>query len=138
MRTTPFFSLTALSALATVLAACEEPVGIRPTPKPTDAAPAPGPLGTAMAVDDSRMIPGLSRPVDVVRDRYGIVHIYAFDAADAFRAQGFMAASDRGLARDAHARDAVDSEGGARLFTELAASESPQSGGGEGGDDHRD
>jgi len=33
---------------------------------------------------------------------------------------------------------AVDSEGGARLFTELAASESPQSGGGEGGDDHRD
>ncbi len=86
-----------LLSIATVLAACEEPVGIRPTPKPTDAAPAPGPLGTAMAVDDSRMIPGLSRPVDVVRDRYGIVHIYAFDAADAFRAQGFMAASDRGL-----------------------------------------
>jgi penicillin amidase len=39
--------------------------------------------------------PGLSAPVDVVRDSYGIPHIYARSEADAAFANGYVVASDR-------------------------------------------
>ena len=38
---------------------------------------------------------GLSAPVDILIDRYGIPHIYASNDADVFLAQGFNAARDR-------------------------------------------
>src|SRR5215475_9478472 len=38
---------------------------------------------------------GLSRPVTVLRDRWGIPHIYAESQDDLFFAQGFVAAQDR-------------------------------------------
>lgn len=41
------------------------------------------------------VLSGLRKPVDVLRDRYGWAHIYASNAGDAFRAQGWMMASDR-------------------------------------------
>lgn len=40
-------------------------------------------------------IDGLSAPVRVVRDRYGIPHIYAHSRDDLFAAQGFVQAQDR-------------------------------------------
>src|SRR5262249_20186040 len=38
---------------------------------------------------------GLKAPVEVVRDRWGVPHIYAKNADDLFFAQGFVAAQDR-------------------------------------------
>ena len=43
----------------------------------------------------SMHVPGLSAPVDILIDRYGIPHIYASNDADVFLAQGFNAARDR-------------------------------------------
>jgi penicillin amidase len=40
-------------------------------------------------------VPGLKEPVDILRDRWGIPHIYAKNADDLFFAQGFVAAQDR-------------------------------------------
>src|SRR5262245_47910044 len=40
-------------------------------------------------------IRGLEQPVEVLRDRWGIPHIYAHSSADLFFAQGFVAAQDR-------------------------------------------
>jgi penicillin amidase len=40
-------------------------------------------------------IPGVKEPVEVLRDRWGIAHIYAKNADDLFFAQGFIAAQDR-------------------------------------------
>ncbi|HZN19267.1 MAG TPA: penicillin acylase family protein [Micromonosporaceae bacterium] len=40
-------------------------------------------------------LPGLSAPVTVHRDPYGIPHVYAKTAEDLFRAQGFLHAQDR-------------------------------------------
>src|SRR5262245_18837535 len=38
---------------------------------------------------------GLKEPVEVLRDRWGIAHIYARNDHDLFFAQGFVAAQDR-------------------------------------------
>jgi len=38
---------------------------------------------------------GLQKPVEVIRDRWGISHIYAQNEHDLFMAQGYVAASDR-------------------------------------------
>ncbi|MGH2652160.1 MAG: penicillin acylase family protein, partial [Actinomycetota bacterium] len=40
-------------------------------------------------------IPGLREPVEVVRDRWGVPHIYATGLDDLFVAQGFVVASER-------------------------------------------
>jgi penicillin G amidase len=40
-------------------------------------------------------LPGLSAPVTVYRDQYGIPQVYAKTAADLFRAQGYLHAQDR-------------------------------------------
>jgi penicillin G amidase len=40
-------------------------------------------------------LPGLKQPVEVLRDRWGIAHIYAKNTPDLFFAQGFVAAQDR-------------------------------------------
>jgi penicillin amidase len=40
-------------------------------------------------------VPGLKEPVEVLRDRWGIPHVYANNADDLFFAQGFVAAQDR-------------------------------------------
>jgi penicillin amidase len=53
----------------------------------------------AMAVlaplDGAIRLKGLKAPVEVLRDRWGIPHIYAKSADDLFFAQGFVAAQDR-------------------------------------------
>lgn len=40
-------------------------------------------------------VPGLRQPVEVLRDKWGIPHIYAQNQHDLFLAQGFVAAQDR-------------------------------------------
>src|SRR5690606_31975225 len=40
-------------------------------------------------------VPGLSQPVEILRDKHGVSHIYAQNEHDLFFAQGFAAARDR-------------------------------------------
>jgi penicillin amidase len=40
-------------------------------------------------------LPGLQQPVEILRDRWGVAHIYARNDHDLFFAQGYNAASDR-------------------------------------------
>jgi penicillin amidase len=50
----------------------------------------------ALAVVSGQLrMPGLERPVDVLRDRWGVAHIYAQNQHDLFFAQGVVAAQDR-------------------------------------------
>ncbi|MBX7185235.1 MAG: penicillin acylase family protein, partial [Vicinamibacteria bacterium] len=52
--------------------------------------------GAALAqIEGTIMVPGTSEPVEVIRDRYGVPHIYAKNTADLFFAQGFVVAQDR-------------------------------------------
>ncbi|HWS73198.1 MAG TPA: penicillin acylase family protein, partial [Thermoanaerobaculia bacterium] len=46
-------------------------------------------------VADSLRVRGLRAPVDVLRDRWGVPHIYAANEHDLFFAQGFVQAGDR-------------------------------------------
>ncbi len=46
-------------------------------------------------IDGDVKLPGLKEPVEVLRDRWGVPHIYAKNADDLFFAQGFVAAQDR-------------------------------------------
>lgn len=45
--------------------------------------------------EHSIALPGLAEPVEILRDRWGIAHIYARNEADLFFAQGYNAAHDR-------------------------------------------
>jgi len=51
--------------------------------------------GSAQAPATSVQMPGLSQPVEILRDRWGINHIYAQTEGDLFFAQGYAAAKDR-------------------------------------------
>ena len=51
--------------------------------------------GSAQTPATSVQMPGLSQPVEILRDRWGINHIYAQNEADLFFAQGYAAAKDR-------------------------------------------
>src|SRR5512139_1357335 len=42
-----------------------------------------------------RRVPGLEQAVEVIRDRWGVPHIYARTVGDLFFAQGYVAAQDR-------------------------------------------
>ncbi len=46
-------------------------------------------------IDGELELDGLRRPVEVIRDRWGVPHIYAQTVEDLFFAQGFVAAQDR-------------------------------------------
>ncbi len=46
-------------------------------------------------IDGTINVPGLKEPVEVLRDKWGVPHIYAKNADDLFFAQGFVAAQDR-------------------------------------------
>jgi penicillin G amidase len=79
----PSLILVVLGALG-ALAAC----GAAPEKTPASAVSLPPPAGT-LAID------GLTRPVQVARDRWGIPHISAETQDDLFFAQGFVQAQDR-------------------------------------------
>ncbi|MGH9462533.1 MAG: penicillin acylase family protein [Vicinamibacteria bacterium] len=46
-------------------------------------------------IEGEVVLPGLQEPVEVVRDRYGVPHIYAQNVDDLFFAQGYVLAQDR-------------------------------------------
>src|SRR5262245_32319037 len=46
-------------------------------------------------IDGNVTLTGLREPVEVLRDRWGVAHIYAKNTHDLFFAQGFVAAQDR-------------------------------------------
>lgn len=50
---------------------------------------------TALAQQESLRVDGLVAPVEIVKDRWGISHIYAGNEHDLFFAQGYTAARDR-------------------------------------------
>jgi penicillin amidase len=51
--------------------------------------------GLAQPASTSLQVAGVSQPVEIVRDRWGVNHIYAKNEADLFFAQGYAAAKDR-------------------------------------------
>ena len=55
----------------------------------------PGGVGAQRAAATSLSVPGLTQPVEVIRDRWGLNHIYAQNEVDLFVAQGYLAAKDR-------------------------------------------
>ncbi len=70
-----------------------------PTADAPDADPGPGePCLGSIAEGKVVQMPGLAANVDVVRDKWGIPHIFATTEADAFRAQGFITGMDRAAA----------------------------------------
>ncbi|HWF84929.1 MAG TPA: penicillin acylase family protein [Vicinamibacterales bacterium] len=81
-----------LCALSLCLSACSR------TPAP------PPPL--TPQVTGTLEIAGLSAPVRIVRDRWGVPHIYAESAGDLFTAQGFVQAEDRLFQMDLWRRSA--------------------------------
>src|SRR5262245_44990212 len=58
-------------------------------------------------LDGDIAVAGLKEPVEVLRDRWGIAHIYAKNSDDLFFAQGFVAAQDRLFQLDMWRRLAV-------------------------------
>jgi penicillin amidase len=61
----------------------------------TIAGSAPTGVGAQTAPTGTLSVPGLAQPVEVIRDRWGLNHIYAKSEADLFLAQGYLAAKDR-------------------------------------------
>lgn len=46
-------------------------------------------------IDGTLQVPGLKQPAEVIRDRWGVPHIYAQNVDDLFFAQGYVTAQDR-------------------------------------------
>src|SRR6266702_1246762 len=44
---------------------------------------------------ETNAVPGLRKPVEILRDRWGVPHIYAQTVEDLFFAQGYITARDR-------------------------------------------
>ena len=61
----------------------------------TDGGGDTGILGDKLDTAETVKLSGLQDAVSVVRDKYGMVHIYARNTMDAFRVQGWMMAVDR-------------------------------------------
>ncbi|WP_031470403.1 penicillin acylase family protein [Sciscionella sediminilitoris] len=84
--------------------------------------------GAAAANTERTAIPGLSAPVDIAVDNWGVPHISAANTGDLFQAQGFNAARDRLFQMDTWRRrglgelskvlgpDYLDQDRAARLF----------------------
>ena len=53
------------------------------------------PLAAEAAPSQTLSMPGLSQPVEIIQDRWGVSHIYAKTENDLFFAQGYNAARDR-------------------------------------------
>jgi len=76
-------SLLLLLVLATASAA-QSPAGLREKA-----------VAVLTQVDGNIRLAGLKEPVEIVRDKWGVPHIYAKNSDDLFFAQGFVAAQDR-------------------------------------------
>lgn len=86
--------LFSFASLGSILVASALSCDDSPLPGP---APSPGTPTRYSDVPESgtKEVAGLEGKVDVVRDRYGMVHIAATSIADAMRVQGYQVARDR-------------------------------------------
>ncbi len=91
MRPWPITALAATLALV-VAGAIGMTVWAQVAPKPALEAQAKAALAQHSG---TIMVRGLSQPVEVLRDTWGIPHIYARNTPDLFFAQGFVVAQDR-------------------------------------------
>ena len=66
-----------------------------PAAAQVSAAQAPAVAAASPAPETRLQAPGLSQPVEIRRDRWGVNHIYAATEADLFFTQGYAAARDR-------------------------------------------
>src|SRR5690349_5558397 len=81
-----------LAAVGCLTAACSQPVA--------NAASAPKSLDevarqSLATIDGNAKVTGLKQPVEIIRDKQGIPHIYAQNDDDLFFAQGYVMAQDR-------------------------------------------
>src|ERR1700687_2109821 len=53
------------------------------------------PARAATDTPETLLVPGLSQPVEILRDRWGVAHIYAKSESDLFFVQGYNVARDR-------------------------------------------
>src|SRR5205807_1520572 len=53
------------------------------------------PARPATDAPETLLVPGLSQPVEILRDRWGVAHIYAKNESDLFFVQGYNVARDR-------------------------------------------
>ena len=81
--------------LATLGAAALLAHGPAPILAQEAAAPAVSPPAALKPAPTTLSLPGLRAPVEIIRDRWGINHIYAETEYDLFFAQGYAAARDR-------------------------------------------
>lgn len=83
-------TVACLALAASIAAACS-------SPPPPAAPPSFEALATAALarIDGTMALPGLTAPVEVLRDEWGVPHVYAQNADDLFFAQGFVVAQDR-------------------------------------------
>ena len=82
-----------ITLLVTLIAATQ---AVRPPVKTEIAADHPTAARCSLSpIEGTLVLPGLQREVEVLRDTWGIPHIYAQNARDLFMAQGFVAAQDR-------------------------------------------
>ncbi len=90
MRRTLLLALAGASALvipsASSLVGCSSDNGTPPVARP---------LGDTPGIDEHVQLDHLEGPVDVVRDQYGMVHIYATTVGDALRVEGYQVGRDR-------------------------------------------
>lgn len=93
------FSSGLLAALG--LAGCAADPELPPPAPPPPISPV-----ESVALTSQVRAPGLTAPVDVVRDEQGVPHIYAHSFADAAFAQGYFMAQDRLLMMDLGRRQA--------------------------------
>src|SRR5579864_4375820 len=70
------------------LAACLAAIGQNPPASQS-------PPGVAPETKQTLNLPGLKQPVEILKDRWGVSHIYAKNESDLFFAQGYNVASDR-------------------------------------------
>ncbi len=84
-------TLACLGVAAALASACSSP------PPPAAATPSLEALATAALarIDGTLALPGLTSPVEVLRDEWGVPHLYAQNTDDLFFAQGFVVAQDR-------------------------------------------
>ena len=82
-----FFLVALAAACAAITPSCAKSTDVGST--------GPGPFGASPAVSQTLHIARLNGAVDVVRDKNGMVHIYATDGADAMRVQAYQMARDR-------------------------------------------
>jgi penicillin amidase len=90
----PSLASTVALALVTSLA-CSTSNDATTDDASIDAGSPDGDAIDGLAASGTIAVPGLTAKVRVVRDAHGMVHVYAQNLADAFRAQGYMTARDR-------------------------------------------